>query len=408
METFELSLTGLAYGGEAFGRDAEGRMVFVAFTLPGERVVVETTEKHKRWSRAKLLEVLEASPDRIPPRCLHFTDCGGCHYQHMPYHEQTHAKHEILKDQLERIGGFHEPPVEATIQSPSPWNTRNHLQFSLTAEGQLGFNAAGSDRVVSIQECHLPEPVLAELWPRIEVEQIPGLDRIAIRRGSWGDQMIILHSDRHPEVELMVDLPASVVWLGPGGTAVLAGEGSLSFEILDRVFQVSADSFFQVHTSLTNELVQHSLKALQPQPGETVYDLYAGVGLFSAFFAEAGARVIAVEESPWACADFETNLNEFDNVELYEASVELALPSIHTQPDAVLVDPPRAGLTRDVREALIRLAPPRLIYVSCDPATLARDGKYLAQAGYHLNRCTPFDLFPQTFHIESLSVWRRE
>jgi 23S rRNA (uracil1939-C5)-methyltransferase len=241
----------------------------------------------------------------------------------------------------------------------------------------------------------------------MDVEQIPTLDRIAIRRGSYGTQMIILHSDQNPEVEVMIDLPASVIWLTPGGRVVLAGEGSLSFEVLDREFQVSAGSFFQVHTSLTNNLVQQVLTALQIQPAETVYDLYAGVGLFSAFFAEAGARVIAVEESPWACADFEVNLNEFDDVELYEASVEIALPAIAAQPDALLVDPPRAGLSRGVRETLIELSPPRLVYVSCDPATLARDGKYLAQAGYHLDRITPIDLFPQTFHIESISEWRR-
>jgi 23S rRNA (uracil1939-C5)-methyltransferase len=162
-----------------------------------------------------------------------------------------------------------------------------------------------------------------------------------------------------------------------------------------------------VHRALAAELVRLALEALAPQEGEAVFDLYAGVGLFSAFLAQAGARIVAVEASPSACTDFEVNLAEFDDVELYEASVEVALPAIERKPDAVLVDPPRAGLEPPALDALLDLAPGRLVYVSCDPATLARDGKRLAQAGYRLERVTPLDLFPQTYHIETVSRWVR-
>lgn len=407
MQTFDITLTGMAYGGDAFGRDANGRMIFVPFAIPGERIQAEIVETHKRWARARLVKVLKASPERVAPRCRHFTDCGGCHYQHMPYQIQLKSKAEIVRSQLERLGGFEDPPVETIIASQSPWNTRNHLKFSLTPDGRLGFNAPGSNRVVPIDECHLPEPNLASLWPRLDLETIQGLKRITLRTGIEGERMLILHGDDDPDVNVTTDLPASVVWLSPRGMTVLAGEGFLTIDVLDRAFKVSANSFFQVHTALAGEVVQHVLEALRFQPGETILDLYAGVGLFSAFLAQKGVRVVAVEESPVACADFENNLAEFDHVELYEAPVEVALPAIHTHPSAVIVDPPRVGLSLDAIKQLINLSSPLLVYVSCDPATLARDGQRLVKAGYQLERCTPIDMFPQTYHIETLSIWRR-
>lgn len=407
MQTLDITLTGMAYGGDAFGRDANGRMIFVPFAIPGERIQAEIVETHKRWARARLVKVLKASPERVAPRCRHFTDCGGCHYQHMPYQIQLKSKAEIVRSQLERLGGFEDPPVETIIASQSPWNTRNHLKFSLTPDGRLGFNAPGSNRVVPIDECHLPEPNLASLWPRLDLETIQGLKRITLRTGIEGERMLILHGDDDPDVNVTTDLPASVVWLSPRGMTVLAGEGFLTIDVLDRAFKVSANSFFQVHTALAGEVVQHVLEALRFQPGETILDLYAGVGLFSAFLAQKGVRVVAVEESPVACADFENNLAEFDHVELYEAPVEVALPAIHTHPSAVIVDPPRVGLSLEAIKQLIKLSSPLLVYVSCDPATLARDGQRLVKAGYQLERCTPIDMFPQTYHIETLSIWRR-
>jgi 23S rRNA (uracil1939-C5)-methyltransferase len=403
----EITLSGLAYGGDAFGRDEDGKMIFVPFALPGERVKVEIVEAHQRWARSQLVEVIEASTDRIEPRCRHFADCGGCHYQHMPYTAQVQAKAEIVRSQLERIGGFEDPPIEGTVPSPAPWNTRNHLQFNLTPEGHLGFMAAGSHRIVPIEECHLPEPVLSDLWPRLNVESISGLDRIGFRSGVMGACMIMLEGKGAPEMEVIIDLPASVVWLAPGGLLVLAGDRSLDFIISDRTFVVSAGSFFQVHTALAEELVQLVIRELSVQPGKTIFDLYAGVGLFSAFLAHEGARVVAVEESSRACSDFEKNLEEFDDIELYEAPVETALPAIRSRPDAVIIDPPRAGLSRKALQYLIDLTPPRLVYVSCDPATLARDSRRLKDAGYQFVRCTPIDLFPQTFHIETVSLWQR-
>jgi 23S rRNA (uracil1939-C5)-methyltransferase len=407
MEQLEINLTGMAYPGKAFGRDDDGRMVFVPFGLPGEKILVQIEKSHKRWANGKLLEVLHPSPIRISPKCRHYQQCGGCHYQHIPYSEQLTFKTEIVVSQLGRIGGIDHPPVATTIRSPKEWNYRNNLQFSLDQNGRLGFHAAQSETVLPIEECHLPDADLADLWPRIDLFQKPLSDRISLRSGMHGERMVILHGEGSPEVELEVDLPASIVWLTQDGMLVLAGEGHFFIEVLDQVFRVSAGSFFQVNSSLIPDLVHQVLHFLDPQPQDRILDLYAGAGLFSAFIAKSGAHLIAVEESPWATDDFMFNLDEFNTVELYEASVEVTLPQLPTQVDKVLVDPPRAGLGGEVIKNLTHLSPKHLVYVSCDPATFARDAKRILESGYKLDKTIPIDLFPQTYHIETVSLFRK-
>jgi len=406
VERLDLRLEGMAYGGDAYGRDAGGRMVFVPLALPGEHVAAEVTEVHAHWCRARLREVLEPSADRIPPRCRHFGVCGGCHYQHLPSPAQPAIKQAILRAQLERLGGFRDPTVLTAVPSPSPWNYRNHIQFAQAPDGRLAFLAPHSHQPLLIEECHLPEPAIDAVWPTLHIDPISGLERVALRCA--GDEaQIIFHAEVDPDVELEIGLRASAVWLSPSGTHNLAGESALVFNVHGRPFRVHAASFFQVNSALTPTLVDLILDGLQLRPGQTVFDLYSGVGLFSAFLAQHGARVLAVEQSAAACDDFACNLDDFDAVSLYCASVEQALPALPDHPDAVLVDPPRAGLGREVVTALAAHSPARLVYVSCDPSTLARDGRMLTDAGYHLEQVTPVDLFPQTFHIESVSVWSR-
>jgi 23S rRNA (uracil1939-C5)-methyltransferase len=413
-ETFELELTGHAYGGEAIGRAPDGRMVFVPYAIPGERVRVAPADVHQHWTRARLVEILEPSPDRTVPRCKHFGTCGGCHYQHISYPAQAEAKADIVRIQLERLGKFHNPPVMPTIASPSPWHTRNNVRFHLDDEGRLCFVGAGppatdttSTALVPIDECHLPAQALNALWQQLDLESVEGLEGVSVRLGAADQQMIVLHAASPADIELSLDLAASVVWADPQGAQVLAGDGSFLVEVMNRMFRVSALSFFQVHTQLSHELVRLCLDSLQVNTADIVFDLYAGVGLFSYFAAEAGASVVAIEQSPWACADFEVNLGKFDAVELYEASVEEALPSVPQPAKAVVVDPPRAGLGKQVIQGLLACSPSCLVYVSCDPSTLARDGRLIADGGYTLESVTPVDMFPQTFHIETVSVWRR-
>jgi 23S rRNA (uracil1939-C5)-methyltransferase len=406
MTTIDLQISGSAYGGEAFGRDEDGRMTFVAFALPGETVRVEIVDEHKRWARARLVDVLEASPERIDPRCPHFAVCGGCHYQHASYDTQLKIKAGILHDQLLRIGGFEAPPTKTLVPSPSPWNTRNQLQFSLANDGRLGFMATSTNDVVPIQECHLPLPEIDEVWPRIDIAEQFDIERIILRTGTDGEVLIALQSELEPDLDIRIDLSASLVWLSPQGVTVVAGNEHLNYEVLDQCFRVSARSFFQVNSLLLDELTRLVLQAIDPKPGECIFDLYAGTGLFSTFIARRGARLVAVEQSPWSCKDFEVNLQAFDDVTLYEAPVEMALPMIQEKPETIIVDPPREGLSREVRDTLIELTPTKLVYLSCDPSTLARDAKRLVQAGFTLESVTPIDLFPQTYHLESLAVFQ--
>ena len=403
---FVVRLERLVYGGEALGRLPDGRAVFVPYGLPGEEVRIRLVEEKRGHARAELVEVLEPAPGRIAPRCSHFTVCGGCHYQHMDYPSQLAAKTEILKEQLERIGGLNHIPLQPAVASPQAWYYRNNVQFHLTGEGKLGYQVARTNRPFPIRECHLPEEPLNRLWPQIEIEPMPGLERISLRMGANEEQMIILESSDPQPLDFSVeDLPVSVVHLGPGGSLVLAGSDHIIVEVLERSFMVSAASFFQVHTIQAAAMVEHLLANLPLKPDATVLDVYCGVGLFSAFLAPRVKRLVGIEISPDACEDYSVNLDEFDNVELYEALAEDVLTSQRLDPDIVVLDPPRAGLGIRTMDGLLAQDASHLAYVSCDPSTLARDAKRLVAGGYQLKQITLFDLFPQTYHIESISFW---
>jgi 23S rRNA (uracil1939-C5)-methyltransferase len=396
------------YGGEVMGRLADGRAVFIPFALPGERVRIRLVEDKRRYARGELLEIIEPSPERVAPRCPHFQVCGGCHYQHLPYESQLALKAEVLQDQLARIGGLKDVHVAPTVPSPRPFNYRNHIQFHQAPDGALGFQAARSNQVVAVQECHLPEAPIDALWPQLQLEPLPGLDRVGVRVGADEELQLILESSDPQAFEFSVeDLPISAVHLGPGGTIVLAGSEALAFEVLGRTFQVSAGSFFQVNTPQAAAMVEHLLGALPLENSPTVLDVYCGVGLFSAFLAERAGRLVGIESNPDACGDFATNLDEFDHVELYEALAAEVLGSVDFQPDIVVVDPPRTGLGREALDGLLAQEAGWIAYISCDPSTLARDAKRMGAGGYELVQITPFDLFPQTFHIESISIWRK-
>lgn len=389
------------------GRLEDGRAVFVPIGLPGERVRVELTEEKRNFARGNIVEVLDASPLRVAPRCIHFGVCGGCHYQHLSYEEQLKAKREILRDQLTRIGKIENPPVQEMIPSPSPWNYRNHIQFHLTEEGKLGYRMAQVPRTFAIQECHLPEGSINAMWPQLEFEPEMNLERISLRSGVDEELMLVLESDLPESPEIEIEAGISVAHVFEENTVVIAGNDHLTIRVLDRDFRVSAASFFQINTAMAGKLVEHLLANLPVPSSATLLDIYCGAGLFSAFFASKCERVIGIESSPAACEDFAFNLDEFENVELYQGMAEDVISHLEAKPDVVIVDPPRAGLEKRVVDGIIQLHPKWLAYVSCDPSTLARDAARLIYGGYKLKQVTPFDLFPQTFHIESISLFQR-
>ena len=409
-ETFDIQLERYTYGGETLGRLSDGRAVFVPFGLPGERVRVRLTEERKNFARGEIIEIFETSKDRIQARCKHFGECGGCHYQNLPYEKQLEIKTEILRDQLTRIGKIENPPVQRMVACPNPWNYRNHIQFSLSEKGKLGFVRA-SDRsspskdILEISECYLPEPSINDFWPRLEFEPETGIERVSLRTGQEDDLMLMLESGSLEPPELEIEAGISVTHNYEENTVVMAGNDHTFIRVSGRDFKVSAPSFFQVNTDMAEAMVQYLLDHLPITQASTVLDIYCGVGLFSAFLAPKCRTVIGIEASPSACADFVFNLDQFENVELYEGLAEDVIPHLEGKPEVVLVDPPRAGLEKNVVDGILNLKPRVIAYVSCDPSTLARDARRLIEGGYKLKQVAPFDLFPQTYHIESISMF---
>jgi 23S rRNA (uracil1939-C5)-methyltransferase len=405
----------LVHGGDAMGRLPDGRALFVPYVLPGERAAIRLTEQKKGFARGALVDLLQASPERITDPSAADGSCAGCDYMHMAYPAQLRAKAAILRDQLQRIAGIPEPPVGDTVPSPLEWNYRNTVQFHLDSAGRLGFQAPGSHRVIPIQDCRLCDPVINEALPLLDFSGMAsegeGLARVQIRAGAEGDLLMVLESANPAPPEMNVEMPINIVFAGPGGLEenaplVLSGDDHLVMEALGRHYRVSAGSFFQVNTRQAENMARHLLEHLPLQSTVRLLEVYAGVGLFSALLAPHVSELAAVESAPSAVEDFAANLDEFDTVALYDGLAEEVLPALDLHPDLVLVDPPRAGLALPALDALAAARAPFLAYISCDPATLARDAKRLLAAGYRLVRATPFDMFPQTHHIESISFFQ--
>jgi len=403
----EIVLEKLTYGGDAMGRLPDGRAVFVPFGLPNERVRLQLVEEKRGFARAELIEILEPSAERIQPRCKHFSICGGCHYQNLSYEKQLIAKTGVLRDQLQRIGKIENPQVNVMIASSEQWNYRNHMQFHLTKDARIGFVNSRGNTVIPISECHLPEDGINNFWPELQFESNTGMERISLRSGTDDELMLIFESDSPETPELEVEADISVVHIFDEHPVVIAGQGHLLLNVMGKDFRVSAGSFFQANTRIAGKMVEYLLAKLAVAPSSILLDVYCGVGLFSKFFAAKCSRIIGVESSASACEDFSFNLDEFDNVELYEGLAEEVIPHLETKPDIILVDPPRAGLEKEVIDGIVKMSPRVIAYVSCDPSTLARDAARLIHGGYRLVEVTPFDMFPQTYHIESISIFER-
>lgn len=401
----ETTLENPAYGGDTIGRLPDGRAVFVPFGIPGEKAKIHIVTNKKKYARGELLEILEPSPFRVQPRCQHFGECGGCHYQHIDYEQQLAIKRRILRDQLERIGRLDNPVVEKVVSSPKTFNYRNYVQFKIGSGNRPGFFRNNKKDILEIEECHLPEEKLNELWPLMEIDFETGVTALGLRIGEDEDIMMMLESSQLFDAEFNVEsLPVSVVHLSPQGSQVLAGSPHIIMQVLGRNFQVSADSFFQINIPLVERMIE-LIEERIPEKVGIALELYSGVGLFSAFVAKKANKLITIEASQSAGDDFAVNLDEFENVELYQGSVEKILPLLDIAPEIVLVDPPRSGIKKDVLDQLIAKKPELIIYISCDPATLARDSRILSAGGYVPEKFVPFDFFSQTFHIETVSFW---
>ena len=413
MATITVELTTMAHGGDALGRH-QGKVIFVPYAIPGEVVRAEITDDREHYAFARLVEVLEPSVHRVPPPCPYFGhgQCGGCQWQHIEYEAQLRFKAAVLTDQLERIGDADAPTVQPTVADETGWAYRNHAQFRPAAGEGLGFQRAsgfeGGRDTVAIEYCLILHPLLSDLYGVIDLD-VEDLVRLVLRAGTATEDLLIgfeMKEDKAPALE-SDEAVSCVLLLREGGYANLIGNNYITEVVAGHNYRISAPSFFQVNTPQAAQLVRVALRYLNLEGGETVLDAFCGVGLFTTHVAEHSGLVIGVESAPAAIDDLLVNTEDRDNIEIVEGAVEDVLPEISADVDAVLLDPPRGGVDRLALDALATLGPERVVYVSCDPATLARDAKRLRRGGYRLAETQPVDMFPQTYHVESVSLFVR-
>lgn len=390
----QVTVEKLVYGGEGLGR-LDGRVVLTPFVLPGEEIRAEAREERTDLVRARLLEVLKPAPGRVAPPCPYFGRCGGCHYQHAPYPYQVEAKVAILRDQLRRLGRIEAPGEIATLTS-EPWNYRNRAQFHIEGT-EIGYREFHSHRLCQVDACPISSPRINTLlatvremlrdrrWPRF----VHSLEVFTDER----QVQINIVESRQPVARRFFD------WCAERIEGYVAGP--LEYDVDGTVYRVSGHSFFQVNRYLPGRLVEAALP--EAGRGGEALDLYAGVGLFALPLARRFERVTAVEAGSAAVRDLIFNAERAAaGIQAEHSDVERFLERLDRTPAFVLLDPPRAGMGKHVTRRLAELKAPRLAIVSCDPATLARDLAALLAAGYRIEKMILADLFPQTYHMETV------
>ena len=385
-ERVTITLGKMAFEGGTVAHD-DGRTMFIEYGLPSETVIAELERERAGVFHGRVVEVLEASADRVEPACTYFGECGGCQWQHIAYPRQLELKREIVREQLKRIGRFEEPPVSPTVGAENPWGYRNHIRFTAKSRGEIGFVQRSTHRFLRIDECKIANPWINEALSKLQ-EHGSGLHQVAIRRGVKTGEVMIQPDVSHIDLSMP---PATKFY---------------HEELLGHRFRISGASFFQTNTSQAERLILLVREKLDPQPHETLADAYAGVGTFAVILAPLVARVIAIEESAAAVDDAAVNAAGSPNIEYHKGKVEDVLPAISERIDSLILDPPRMGAHAVAIAAVVKTKPARIAYVSCDPATLSRDLRLLADGGYELLDVTPVDMFPQTYHIECVASLR--
>lgn len=361
--------------------------VFVPFSAPGDRLRVRIVERRRRFMRGEIEEILSPGPSRVEPRCSAFGRCGGCAWQHIEYSAQLEAKRAILGDALRRIGGHRLDRPPDVMASPDAYGYRSRARV-LSRDGEVGFRAPRSHALCAVAQCPVLDPAVESSLDRVA--------RTSPRDGRLREWEISIGTDGSARIHELADEP-----LRPLGD-------ELALEVAGDRIALSPGAFAQVNALLRDAL--HARVVERAGEGERLLELYAGAGFFTLALSRRFAFVEAVESSPISGPDLERNLSRAgrSNVSLLRARVEAVVPRhVRGDPDVVVVDPPRTGLPEAVTTGLVELAAARIVYVSCDPATLARDTARLVAAGYALSAVEGFDLFPQTPHVEAVAVLER-
>ena len=436
MPLAKVTIEKLVYGGEGLAH-ANGETIFVPFVLTGEEAEIEITERKKKLVRAHVTHLVNSSPARISPRCPHFGTCGGCDYQHTPYEEQLRIKESILRETLRRIGRVEWDGSIAIHKSP-PWEYRNRAQWKIqpnsvseqkrgdAGSANIGHLRARSSTLCPVEVCYIISPKLFETFTRLREALASGALPSELREveafADANDAELLLSvtcssMPRQREAVLqqlaglIPDATSILLQDSAGAQMALRGPGFLQYSALGKSFRVAHLSFFQVNRFLLEDLAR-TVSTLSGD-GTLAFDLYAGVGLFTAFLADSFTSVAAIESHPVAARDLEINAGAsgksiaIHNQPVTEFLRKQSRRRSASAPDVIVVDPPRAGLEDGVAGQLGRLASPRIVCVSCDPATLARDLATLRNQGYTLRDIHLFDMFPQTYHIESVVFLER-
>jgi 23S rRNA (uracil1939-C5)-methyltransferase len=434
-QRLKVSIDRLVFQGSGLGRLPDGQVVFVPYTAPGDLAEIEVTEARDDFVRADLVRPLTPSPLRAAPPCPYFANCGGCQWQHLEYASQLHWKREILQELLVRVGKLDGVPVLAPLALASPWEYRSRAQFKIVTGARLhiGFHQRESHRVVDIDRCPLLDARLNGVLRTLRHMRDPGLHKLFPRlREVWlavgagtGEVVVSLFArtqDRAAIRLLFHRIQAEE--RGLQGVVLLDGDPRLHPRFVDRHghgaitevvgqyrFRVDATAFFQVNGLAAEMLTRLVIEGAALTGAERVLDLYCGVGTFTVPLGRLAREIMGIETSAAAAADAVHNLqaNGVTGARVLQAQVEQVLPSLEKEGpwDLVVLDPPRQGCSRRVLEAMSGMAVPRVIYVSCDPSTLARDLGILVRAGYRCLSIQPVDLFPQTFHLESVALLER-
>lgn len=396
-ETPRVAIEKLVYGGFGLGR-LEGRVVLVPFVLPGETVCVAIERERPGLLEARLLQIAAPAAGRAEPPCPFFFRCGGCQYQHAGYELQLEAKRTILAETLRRVGKLEPPEAIRTVSGP-PWQYRNRTQFHIEG-GRIGYFEFGSHRLIPVDRCPISSPKINDtLRALIEMLRDPRFPRFVRSLEVFTNETEVLLN----VVETESGRGVSRRFFDWCAERLPGFAEALEYQAAGEAYRVSRRSFFQVNRFLADHLVRCALEGAE---GESALDLYAGVGLFTVPLARRFA-VTAVESNAAAARDLEHNARRAGTaLQIEHNSVEMFLFPLERTPDFILADPPRSGLGKRVVRELLRLRPPRLNIVSCDPATLARDLAPLVSGGYRIDGLTLIDLFPQTFHIEAVARLR--
>lgn len=458
----ELEIESLAFGGRGIAR-VNGYVIFVEDALPGQKVVAKIAKKKSAYAEARTRAVLAPSPHEVEPRCPHFAECGGCRFQHLDYDMQLAFKQQQIVDSLERIGGFHAPQVENVLPSPDRYYYRNKMEFSFGRQRwvtqneirqdalvkpkdfALGLHVKGRfDKILDLDTCFLQSPLSAEILNEVKNRSresgVPAYStadhsgywrHLVIREGKHtGETMVNIVTARLQKFDAVVErLAQQLVQKFPAITTivhtinsrkaqvaigeeerVLFGPGTIQEELGGRTFQISASSFFQTNTRGADMLYRKVAAFADLHGHEIVFDLYSGAGTIAISLADRAGEVIGYEIVEKAVEDARKNcqLNGVENCSFVAADLKESLKrqaeTKSVQPAVVVIDPPRAGMHGDVLQQVLQLGADRVVYVSCNPTTFARDSYYLCQTQYDLQTVQPVDMFPMTSHIEMVGL----